>query len=338
MIEKRKLEHINIALNKDVSYHSVSSGFEDILIFPSVPDFDFNEIDTSVSFLGKKLNSPIMIDAITGGCDEAGRINKKLAQAAEKEGIAFALGSQRAMIEDRNLSKTYKVRDVAPTIPILGNIGIANLNKGMISRLDWALKEVDADALQIHINPIQEAVQKEGNKNFSGKIDMINHVCDNVDVPVIIKEVGHGFSADSLKRLSKTKARMINIAGAGGTSWAKIDSMRDGLSSAFNEDGVPTVLSFLLASKLTRKELIISGGVRNGIDVGKGLVMGAEIAAAAHPFLLAYKENRIEREIRKWKDELKIFMFTRNAKDVKALRKTDFKVVGKTKSIIDAFY
>ena len=334
-IIQRKMDHINLALKKDVSFRSISAGFEDVFVFHnSLPELNFEEVNAGCVFLKKRLSAPILIDAITGGFSGAEKINKKLASAAEKEGIAFAMGSQRAMIQNPDLSYTYKVRDVAPTVPIIGNVGIANLDRLTISKLDSAMKEVDADAFAIHLNPLQEAIQKEGDKDFSQKTRLINEVCDSVDIPVIIKEVGHGISPDALKEINKTKAKMINVAGAGGTSWTKIESLRSGSSSSFNEDGIPTVVSLVNAKRITKKELIVSGGVRSGIDIAKGIVLGAELGGAAVPFLHAYKTDKIETLIRNWRYELKVFMFSRGVKGLKGLRKLKPIVIGKTAELL----
>ncbi|MCX8202444.1 MAG: type 2 isopentenyl-diphosphate Delta-isomerase [Candidatus Micrarchaeota archaeon] len=337
-IEARKHTHISVAIENSVSFETISAGFEDVLVYhDSIPDLNLSDIKTDLKFLKKDISAPIMIDSITGGFTGAEKINKKLAGAAEKENIPFSLGSQRAMIEKPALSYTYKVRDVAPSIPIVGNIGIANLSNELIGKLESALKEIDADALAIHLNPIQEAIQKEGDTYFKHKFDLIDEVCEKIDVPVIIKEVGHGMSIETLKKLEKTKAQFINIAGAGGTSWAKIERLRNNsLSSAFDEDGIPTVVSLVFAKKYTSKKLIASGGVRNGIEIAKSICLGAELGAAAIPFLRAYYSNSVTSLIRQWKSELKNFMFTRNINDIKSLRKLKPKLVGNTKELVDA--
>lgn len=301
----------------------------------SLPELNLEEVDMSAHFLKKDVSAPMMIDAITGGFSGAEKINKCLAEAAEKEGIIFALGSQRAMVENPRLAYTYKIRDVAPTIPLIGNIGIANVNRHIISRLDSALKEVDADALAIHLNPLQEAIQGEGNVDFRGKLEMINEVCDAIDVPVIIKEVGHGMSEETLKKIENTKAEFINVAGAGGTSWTKIENLRNNeANQSFNEDGIPTVVSLINAKRLTKKRIIASGGVRSGIDIGISLCLGAELGAAALPFLRAYKQNRVQSLIKDWKNELRIFMFTRGISKISDLRKLRPRIIGKTKELL----
>ncbi|MEM4133973.1 MAG: type 2 isopentenyl-diphosphate Delta-isomerase [Candidatus Micrarchaeia archaeon] len=335
-MEKRKLDHISISIKQNVSYSTISAGFDDVVIpHDSLPEISLEQVDSGIHFLKKDISAPIMIDAITGGFKGAEKINQCLAEAAEKEGIIFALGSQRAMIENPDLAYTYKVRKVAPTIPIIGNIGIANVNKQVISRLDSALKEVDADALAIHLNPLQEAIQSDGDLDFRGKLEIINEVCDSIDIPVIIKEVGHGMSEETLKKIEKTKAEFINVAGAGGTSWTKIENLRnqEGVKS-FNEDGVPTVVSLINAKRLTKKRIIASGGIRSGIDVAKSLCLGAEVGGAALPFLKAYKENRVQSLIKSWKHELKVFMFTRGICRISDLKKLKPKIIGKTKDLL----
>ncbi|MEM3654745.1 MAG: type 2 isopentenyl-diphosphate Delta-isomerase [Candidatus Micrarchaeia archaeon] len=335
-MEKRKLDHISIAMKQDISYSKISAGFDDVVIpHDSLPEISFGEVDSGIRFLKKDVSAPIMIDAITGGFKGAEKINRCLAEAAEKEGIIFALGSQRAMIENPKLAYTYKIRKVAPTIPIIGNIGIANVNKQIINRLDSALKEVDADALAIHLNPLQEAIQSEGDLDFSGKLEIINEVCDSIDIPVIIKEVGHGMSEETLKKIGNTKVEFINVAGAGGTSWTKIENLRNkGTVRSFNEDGIPTVVSLINAKRLTKKKIIASGGIRSGIDVAKSLCLGAEVGAAALPFLKAYKENRVQTLIKSWKYELKIFMFTRGIRNISDFKKLKPKIIGKIKDLL----
>ncbi|MEM3543865.1 MAG: type 2 isopentenyl-diphosphate Delta-isomerase [Candidatus Micrarchaeia archaeon] len=335
-MEKRKLDHISIAMKQDISYSKISAGFDDVVIpHDSLPEISFGEVDLGIRFLKKDVSAPIMIDAITGGFKGAEKINRCLAEAAEKEGIIFALGSQRAMIENPKLAYTYKIRKVAPTIPIIGNIGIANVNKQIINRLDSALKEVDADALAIHLNPLQEAIQSEGDLDFSGKLEIINEVCDSIDIPVIIKEVGHGMSEETLKKIGNTKVEFINVAGAGGTSWTKIENLRNkGTVRSFNEDGIPTVVSLINAKRLTKKKIIASGGIRSGIDVAKSLCLGAEVGAAALPFLKAYKENRVQTLIKSWKYELKIFMFTRGIRNISDFKKLKPKIIGKIKDLL----
>lgn len=334
LTSKRKLDHIKIVLENDCSFHSISAGFEDVLIFhDSVPEIDFSDVDMSGFFLGKKISAPILIDAITGGFKGAEKINFYLAENAEKHGIAFALGSQRAMLENPDLSYTYKVRKVAPSIPVIGNIGIANLSRKNISKLDSLVKDIDADALAIHFNPIQEVIQKEGNTDFSNKIEILNEICDVLDVPLIVKEVGHGFSERALKKLNKTKISYINIAGAGGTSWSKIEYLRGGKLDGFSEDGIPTVISLLMAKKYTRKNLISSGGIRNGIHIAKSIVLGAEIGGAAYPFIKSYYSKSTSSLIQRWKDELKTFMFTRGVKTIGELRKLDVFFTGRTSEL-----
>ena len=186
-IQKRKEEHVSFALKKEVQNRSLSPGFEDIQFsYSALPELDFYRIDTKTTMFGKELSAPLMIDAMTGGYQKAKQINRDLATAAEENGIAFAVGSQRAMIADTSLADTYKVRDVAPNVPIIGNIGAVNLKeKEMIRKVEGALKAIDADALAIHLNPLQEVIQPEGDRNFEGCLSAIERTCDEIDVPVV---------------------------------------------------------------------------------------------------------------------------------------------------------
>ena len=229
-IISRKDEHLEICLKGKAVNLRKTAGFEDVkLIYDALPELSMNDVSTSCIFLGKKMSAPFYIDAMTGGSERGGKINKVLAAAAEKADIGFALGSQRAMIENPKLKHTYQVRDVAPNIPIIGNIGAANLREpGMIQKVADAVKDVGADALAIHLNPLQEILQSEGARDFRGTLAAIEEACDVIDVPIIAKEVGCGISGKVAKKLDKAGVDMINVAGAGGTSWPRVELMRKG--------------------------------------------------------------------------------------------------------------
>jgi len=336
-IKKRKKSHVEITLDEDVANKRVSTGFDDVdFIHCALPEIDFHRISTGVKFFKKELSAPLIMDSMTGGYGGATAINKALAAAAEKAGIAFALGSQRAMTEDPALKSTYYVRDVAPSIPIIGNIGAVNLKeKGMIQKVEAALKEVDADALAIHLNPLQEAIQPEGDKDFGGCLAAIAETCKSVDVPVIVKEVGCGISGDVASKLERAGVSMINVAGAGGTSWGRIELLRsEGRLESFGDSGIPTVVSLLDTLRFTSKPVIVSGGVRNGLDVAKGIALGASYAAAARPLLLAWKSKQLDETLSLWKDELRIAMFMAGASDLKQLKATKPLIAGRTAELL----
>jgi len=339
-IISRKNDHIDICLSGKAVNLRKTAGFEDVkLIYDALPELSMSDINSSCIFLSKRMSAPFYIDAMTGGSDKGGKINKALAAAAERAGIGFALGSQRAMIERPELKRTFQVRDVAPNIPIIGNIGAANLRvPGMVQKVADAIKDVDADALAIHLNPMHEIVQPEGERDFRGTLSAIEEACDVIDVPVIAKEVGCGISGKVAKKLNKVDVDMINVAGAGGTSWPRVEMLRGGgqSMSRFADSGMPTVIALASTLKATRKPVIVSGGVRGGVDIAKALAMGASCAAAALPFLQAWKDNKLNETIKKWKDELKTTMLLTGSKDIYSLKKQELYMVGTTADFLNS--
>ncbi len=316
---KRKKDHIELSLRKESQY-SFSAGFERVrLIHNSLPECSLLDVDASVKFLGRKISMPLVISAITGGYPKAKTINKGLAGAAQDAGVAFGLGSQRAMIENPKLTDTYRVRDVAPDIPVIANIGAAQLREYKISDIEHLVSAVEADALAVHLNPLQEVIQPEGDVNFSGVLAAIAKVCDKLDVPVIVKETGAGISDTVAMDLSGAGVDWIDVAGAGGTSWSRIEYMRGGRVPGFGDWGIPTVESIIMCRGIL--PMIASGGVRNGVDAAKAIALGADMAGAAQPFLEALLKGKIRDELNLWKKQFRISMFLTGSKSVKELKK-----------------
>ncbi|MEM4330225.1 MAG: type 2 isopentenyl-diphosphate Delta-isomerase [Candidatus Bilamarchaeaceae archaeon] len=322
-ISKRKSDHIFLSLNKKTQYLT-SAGFEKIVfVHNALPECSFDKIDISTTFLNKKLSAPLMMTAMTGGYSGAERLNQKLAELAEKHKIAFGLGSQRAMVENPSLTQTYKIRNVAPTIPIIANIGAAQLKKYSIEQVSSIVSVVEADALAIHLNPLQEVIQPMGDRDFSGVLDAITRVCENISVPVIVKETGAGISTDVAVKLANAGVKWIDVAGAGGTSWSKIEYERNKHAvPGFEEWGIPTVECIFMCKGIL--PLIASGGIRSGIDAAKALALGADMAGAAQPFLLALKNKRLDEEIKKWKEQLKTVAFLTGSKNIEELKHAKF--------------
>jgi isopentenyl-diphosphate delta-isomerase len=318
--EKRKSEHVNIVLSKNVQYER-GAGFEHVeFVHCALPEIDFDDVDLSCDFLGKRLDYPLLIEAMTGGYKEAAKINKELATAAEKHRIAFGVGSQRAMLENPELKSTYFVRDVAPTIALLGNIGAAQLKKYPVESIESLVSSIEADGLAIHLNTLQEVLQPEGDKDFSGVLRVIEQVCERLDVPVIVKETGAGISTEIALMLREVGVRYIDVGGAGGTSWAKVEYRRGkNVVKGFEEWGIRTVDSILMCRGIL--PLIASGGIRSGIDAAKVIALGAEIAGAAYPFLVAMKNKRLDALINEWKEQMKIVTFLTGSKNYAGLRK-----------------
>lgn len=303
----RKKDHVDITIYKNVQY-SKTTGLEEFdFIHNSLPEIDFNKIDLSTNFLSKTIKFPILITGMTGGYAGAEKINRSLAQTAEEHKIAFGLGSQRAMIESPSLLKTYSVRDVAPSIPIISNLGAYQLKKYSVQQIESLVSSIESDALAVHLNPLQEIIQPEGDRDFSGVLDAIMKISNQISVPVIAKETGAGISTEVAIKLKEAGVKYIDVSGAGGTSWSKVEYERKGSVPGFEEWGIPTAQSILMCRGTL--PLIASGGIRNGIDCAKSIALGAEIAGAAQPFIKALTEKRLEKEMQKWEDQLKITAF-----------------------------
>lgn len=332
-IEKRKKEHIKIAVS-DISQVG-TNGLENYKFTPnSLPEIDFDKVNTQTTFLKKKVNYPFFISCITGGILEGGKLNKNLAKMAEKYNIALGVGSQRAAIENPSLAKFYNVRKYAPNIPILANIGLVQLNYGFTYKeFQKCVDMVDADALFIHINPIQEAIQPEGNRNWEGLLGKLEKIINKISVPVIVKEVGFGMSKSVIERLTKVGVRYIDVAGWGGTNWSMVEGLRGKvdkeLGELFSNWGVSTAESLencsavkLDAKRSTLFSVFASGGIRNGIEIAKCISLGADMVGIAAPFAKAglESEEAVENLIDKYAKELKVAMFGIGVKDIKELK------------------
>ena len=321
----RKAEHIDLALEDGMQLHA--SYFDDFFFdHLAVPEIDYADIDPAVEFLGRQLRAPLLISCMTGGTEQASRINRHLAVAAEATGIALGLGSQRKALEDPAQAATFKVRDLAPTIPLLANLGAVQLNYGFgIDECRQAVEMIDADALVLHLNPLQEALQPEGQCNFSNLVPRMAEIAAQLEVPVIVKEIGCGLSAEAGRVLRGAGLKILDSAGLGGTSWARIEAKRANdvdLGELFADWGVPTPRSIRALRSLGDVTIIASGGVRNGIDVAKAIALGGDIVGLAQPFLAAANESA-ERAIEKANrliKELTIAMFCTGARSIKELQ------------------
>jgi isopentenyl-diphosphate Delta-isomerase len=293
---QRKAEHIRICLESDVQFQTKRSGFDQYQFRHScLPELDYQDIDLGTKFLGKQLGAPILISSMTGGTQQAKEINYRLAEAAQTYKLAMGVGSQRVAIEQPQVAETFQIRQIAPDILLFANIGAVQLNyRYGIDECLRAVEMLAADALILHLNPLQECIQPQGDTNFKGLLDQIALVCDRLPVPVIIKEVGNGISADMAQRLMTAGVRAIDVAGAGGTSWAKVESERAKtalqrrLGETFTDWGIPTTECIAAIHQIAPTlPLIASGGVRNGLDIAKAIALGADIVGLALPFLQA---------------------------------------------------
>lgn len=321
--ECRKSEHLRICLEKSVE---VGDTLLDCVQFvhQPLPEIDYKAIDTSIVFMGKTLRLPLIIAAMTGGCDEASKINQSLAEVAEKKGIGFSLGSQRAMLEKPSLLATYKVRQIAPHALLLGNIGITALKKYSHDQLKDAVRSVDADGLCVHLNPAQEVFQRGGDRDYSGCLAALQGFCDSVDFPVIVKEVGNGISRECAALLASRGVHAIDVGGSGGTNWVYIDSLRSGMdSSLFVNWGIPTAASILECS--IGLPIIATGGIRNGLHIAKAIALGADLCGIALPFLrILLREglSAVERYVDSLMEDVIRTMFLAGCKSVAELRRS----------------
>lgn len=299
--EGRKVDHIRIVLGEDVAAKGVVTGFGAYrLPHRALPELELAEVDTRSMFLGKPIGAPLLISSMTGGANVAEKINLALAEAAEALGLPMGVGSQRAAVADARLAATYQVRRVAPRIPLLANLGAVQLNYGFgVDHCRRAVEMIEADALILHLNPLQEAVQPEGNTNFKGLLAKIEQVCRALEVPVVVKEVGNGIGGQDARRLFDVGVRVIDVAGAGGTSWSEVERFRQSgeqgrrVAGAFADWGLPTTECVReVRAAVPEATVVASGGVRSGVDVAKAIALGADLAGTARPALLSAVDER----------------------------------------------
>jgi isopentenyl-diphosphate delta-isomerase len=328
--DARKSRHLDICLEDDVASR-LDAGFAAVALrHEALPEFALSDVDSSAEFLHFRLRAPLIISSMTGGTQRAREINRRLAVAAEASGIALGLGSGRAALENTHLADTYAVRDVAPTIPLFANIGAVQLNYGVTN--DDARRLIalqGADALYLHFNPLQEALQTHGDTNFRDLLPKIAQLCSALDVPVFAKGVGSGISVRTALRLRDAGIRAIDVAGAGGTSWALVEGRRTGdphrerIAEAFGAWGQATARATAEVRRaLPDMPLIASGGIRNGVDVAKAVALGADLCGIALPFLEAanQSEQAVHELIRELVTALRIAQFASGSRRLDDLR------------------
>ena len=296
IIQDRKADHLRICLEDDVQCHQITTGLENYrFIHCGLPELNYDQVDISTTFLGKQLATPLLISSMTGGTEQARVINQRLAVAAQKFGLAMGVGSQRVAVEKPELAPTFNIRRYAQSALLLANLGAVQLNYSYgLEHCQRVVDWLEADALILHLNPLQECVQTRGDTDFSGLLVKIETLCAKLPVPVIAKEVGNGISGGLAKKLIDIGISAIDTAGAGGTSWARVESERAQdikqrrLGQTFADWGIPTADCIVSVRAIAPKiPLIASGGLRNGLDVAKTLALGADIAGMALPFLKA---------------------------------------------------
>jgi len=332
--ESRKVDHIRINLDKDVQFPRLTTGLEKYrFMHQAVPELNLNDINTSVDVFGKMLDFPILISSMTGGTEMAQAINRNLAEAAQEHNIAMGLGSQRAAIEDETLASTYTIRQVAPDIMLFANVGAVQFNYGYgVEQCQKAIDMVEANALILHFNVLQEAVQPEGDIDFSGLLKKTEEVCKKLQVPVIAKEVGWGFSTKNVQDLANAGVSAIDVAGSGGTSWSEVEYHRAPtafharVARSFADWGIPTADGIRYAvSGAPQLPIFASGGLRDGIDIAKSIALGATLAGLAGPFLKSATESveSVDLLIRELTAQLRISMLCTSSKNIDDLRQAE---------------
>jgi len=332
-ITTRKRRHIDVCLDDRVAYSGVTTGLERYrLPYNALTQTSLRHIDLTTRFLGGLLRAPILIGAMTGGAELSGTINRNLAAAAQRLGVGMMLGSQRIMLDTalgEQAAASFAVRDVAPDVLLFGNIGLSQLTAQAVSGISNALKRVEADVLAVHTNPLQEAVQRNGDNDFSGSMDRLRDVAGALEYPVLLKEVGHGIGASAVAELTGPSGELpvaaIDVAGAGGTSWSRVEQLvRYGelRYPDLADWGIPTAQAIVeVREALPTIPLVASGGIRTGMDAAKALALGADVVAIARPLLAAAIESAeaVTDWLQRFIDELRICLHGAGAADLRAL-------------------
>jgi len=342
--QERKGDHIKVCLTENVQAKRITTGFEDIFfIHRALPEIDRDKIDLSTKLLDHKFSAPIIVGALTGGTSEATKINTAVAEAVQELNLGMGVGSQRVAIEDPKLESSFvETRRKAPTAFLIANIGAPQLVKGWgLDQAKIAVNMIDADALAVHLNSLQEAIQPEGETKYANALAKIKEIATKLTVPVIVKETGAGIAAEEAKKLEEAGVKAIDVAGAGGTSWAAVEYYRakaakdekgERLGNTFWDWGIPTAVSVFEVSSSVDVPIIASGGIRTGVDAAKALALGANLVSISAPVLKA--ANRSADQVRKTLEffiaELRNTMFLTGADTIKKLRKTPIVITGKT--------
>ena len=336
ILKQRKADHIRINLEEDVASR-LSSGLDRLhFIHQALPEIDMAAIDMSVTLFGRRLNAPLFVSSMTGGTAQAAQINRNLAIAAQAQGIAMGLGSMRAAIAHPEIIDTFNVRDVAPDVMLFANVGAVQLNYGFsFDDCQRLVEMVAADALILHLNPLQEAVQPEGDVNWAGLLGKIEALARALSVPIIVKEVGAGISRQAAQSLASAGVAAIDVAGAGGTSWSQVEmyraqtSTQRRIAAAFADWGIPTADSIRYCREAApHLPIFASGGLKNGVDGAKCLALGATLFGLAHPFLLAATQSAeaVTEEMNVILGQLRVAMLCAGAKNIDALQRGGLRI------------
>jgi len=342
--ENRKQDHIQICLEKNVQARHATNGFEDVFfVHKALPEIEKDKINLSTVAFNHNFSAPLIVGAMTGGTPKAMKINAVIAEAVEEMGLGMGVGSQRVAIEDPKLEKTFSiVREKAPTAFLIANIGCPQLVQGYgVKEAKTAVDMIEADALAIHLNPLQEVVQPEGETNYTGALEKIGEIAKALDIPVIVKETGAGVAAEEAKMLENVGVAGIDVAGVGGTSWAAVEYHRaketqdescQRFGEVFWDWGIPTAVSVAEVTQSVDLTIIASGGVRTGIEVAKTITLGADLSSLTTPILRPATKDvkEVKKTLELIIEELRNTMFLIGADSIQKLKKTPIVLVGKT--------
>lgn len=329
-IQRRKADHLRVVSQDDV-LHSCGNMLDCVqLVHNALPELALNQIDTEVEFFGKTLALPLMITSMTGGEKRGAELNRTLARVAGEANIAFAVGSQRVMLKHPERAADFSVRDEIPGGVLLANIGGQQLLEYDIERIDWLVYEIGADGICVHLNPAHELAQPEGDRDFRGVLAAIKELCAAMHGRVLVKEVGHGLSPDVVEKLHEAGVRRFDVAGAGGTSWTKVEARRAANDSdartgdVLGDWGIPTAAAVIAARDVAPDATIVaSGGINTGLDMARAIAIGADLCGVARPMLLAFERGGADacRELtRQLRYELKCAMLLTGSRDIAALK------------------
>ena len=327
-ISERKRSHLSLCATEDVEHHGATLLDEVRLLHEALPDLSLADVSLETSLLGKTLRAPLVISGMTGGTDEAGKLNRALAGAAQKLGVAMGVGSQRAMLIHPDQADTYRVRDVAPDILLLANLGAVQARESGTKAVVGLVRAIGADALCVHLNVAQELVQDEGDRDFRGCLEALAELARELPVPVIAKETGCGMSPQTLARLRDAGVEWVDVAGAGGTSWTAVESLRGSerqkaLGRELRDWGIPTAASVVYAARAGLR-VIASGGVRGALDAAAALALGADAVSLALPFFRAFTEGEQDGVLlagERLIEGLRVVALLTGARDARALRR-----------------
>lgn len=338
VIRNRKEDHVNLALTEDVTVAGVTNGFEQFEFVPTaIPEIDFNEISTEVTFLGSKFNAPIMVAGMTGGYPKAKDLNTKLAEICAKIGIPMGVGSQRAMLVRPETIDTFAVKKSVPDVFLVGNLGLVQFSYDFtLDHYQKAVDLIEADAMAVHVNSFQELCQPEGDLNWKGSWENLEKICKNSKVPVIGKEVGTGIAFEEVQRLKEIGCTAVDVGGAGGTSWPKLELFRNHKDDALSMNdetlrwGIPTAYATWEATRVKGVEIISTGGMYHGLMAAKALAMGATMVGIARPVLKAlvdFGTEGAEKWLRNYILNIKRVMFLLGVETVEELRTQRSKLI-----------